>query len=984
MPSSPIQLIRRRRARKRRLKDQRTRARTWLSVVLGVLGLVVGLPFVTLGGLMGLLYAQAAAVLPTPAQTLFTEGVTRPTELYDRSGRTLLFAVSDPLGEARAWQRLDDMPVSLLQATLLMEDDDFLDATRWQAFGTVARLWQYVLGVPLPLDNSITGRLARNALLPLARDSGLDPDLLELVFVSELNRLYTPRALLEWHLNTNNYGSEAYGIQAAAWVYLGKRVDELTLDEAALLAAIPAAPQFNPIDDLNAARGRQTDLLRAMFVRDFISQEEFDRATSRLTPVRSDLAQVPRLAPEFSLFARQQARTLLDRAGLDGAQLIARGGLRITTTLDVDLYQQSRCLLEGHLAQLAGDIPANVTPEGIACVALAYLPAPETRPTPPPNTGALLVLDVAGAEILSMVGDVQQAAHQPSVMLHPFVYLEGFRSGSFTPATMVYDIPRAFAGAVEGLLYTPQNRDGLFRGPVNARVAMASGLLPPTVGVADTQGLSRVLNTARVLGINTLDASSYDLSLLERGGAVSVLDVGYAYSVLATLGYMQGVDIDPIARGARTRNPVAVLKIAAADGSTLWEYDSTRRALSRTNILGETFSYVLNNLLGDTRTRAQTLGVSGALDDLRRPSASVSGASWDNVDNWAVGYTPQRLAVVHLGHTQDLPIGFSAHAQEGALTLWHALMRYAHERDALPPSAWQRPADVVEYSVCERSGLLPAPNVECPRYTEIFLRQVPPVQTDTFWQVVELNSQTRQLATAFTPDNLRVRSVYFVPPPIALEWWQSNNLPLPPTEYDTVSRPSVLKAVDIFVPSDFAYVGGVVDVRGSIEATTQPLRSFQLAYGRGLNPTQWFSIGEPQTTFRPGTSLGLWDTTGLEGIYTLQLTATFADNSRDTDFVQVNIDNTPPTVRLQVGEPNQIFRYPADRVIPIVAEVTDNLAIQRVEFYHNGQLLGIDTDWPYGFEFRITGAGEETFTATAFDQVGNSSSDTQTIQIRRE
>lgn len=984
MPISTIQLIRRRRARKNRLKDQRTRTRTWGGVVAGVLLLLVGLPFVTLGGLMGLLYWQAVQVLPTPAQTLFTEGVIGTTELYDRSGRTLLFAVSDPLGDTRVWIRLEDMPTALLQATLLMEDDDFLDVTRPNVGGTVTRLWQYVVGVQTPRDNSITARLARNALIPLAKESGLDSELLETVFTSEVNMRYTPRAVLEWHLNTNHYGNDAYGIQAAAFVYLGKTVSELTLDEAALLAAIPAAPQFNPIDNLNAARGRQTDLLRTLFVRDFITQEDFDRATSRLTPIRSDLAQVPRLAPEFSLYARQQTRILLDRAGLDGAQWVARGGLRVTTTLDVDLYQQSRCLLEGHLAQLAGDVPATVTPDGVVCAALPYLQAPDARLTNPPNTGALMVLDVTGGEILSMVGDVQIAAHQPSVTLQPFVYLEGFRSGNVTPSTMVYDIPRSFAGAIEGLLYTPQNRDGLFRGPVNARVAMASGLLPPTVGLADTQGLTRVLNTAQVLGINNLDASTYDLSLLERGGAVSVLDVGYAYSVLATLGYMQGVDIDPIARNARTRDPVAVLKIEASDGTVLWEYDSTRKALSRTNILGETFSYILNNLLGDTRTRTQTLNTESELYDLRRPSASMSGASADNVDNWAVGYTPQRLTVVHLGHHQDLPMGLSAHATEGALMLWHAIMRYAHERDALAPAAWQRPADVVEYTVCERSGMLPAGNVECPRYNEIFLRQVPPFQTDTFWQAVELNTQTRQLATAFTPDNLRVKSVYFVPPPLALEWWQSNNLPLPPTEYDTVSRPSVLKSVEIFVPTDFAYVGGVVDIRGSIEATTQPLQTFQLAYGRGLNPTEWLSIGEAQTAFRAGTSLGLWDTTGLEGIYTLQLSATFADNSRDTDFVQVNVDNIPPAITLRVGEPNQIFRYPADRTIPIVAEVTDNLAIQRVEFYHNGQLLGVDTDWPYGFEFRITGAGEETFAATAFDQVGNSSTTTQTVQIRRE
>jgi membrane peptidoglycan carboxypeptidase len=980
MPTSVAHIIRRRRNRKQRQKDQRQRTQRWGGLVWGILLGGLALPLVLGLSLAGWLYGRVVSVMPSAAETIYRDPTLGTTELYDRSGQTLLFSISDPLGEARTWLPLETLPEDILKATLLMEDHDFLETTRFSAFETLGALWQYMLGGSVPSDQSITGRLARNALLPIAKArSGLDDKLLEIVLVAELNRRYTPRALLEWHLNTNAYGNDAYGIEAAAQVYLGKTATALTLDEIALLAPIPLSVQYNPFDNENAARGRQADLLRAMLARNAIPREAYEAVASRFTPLRADLLQLPLRAPEFSLYARTQARDILNRLGMDGAQLLSRGGLRITTTLDMGLYEQSVCLMQAHTARLAGaSAPAP-------CDALPYLETPFGNDTrTPPNDPAIVIMDVPTAELLSLAGNATTYAHQPAATLYPFVYLEGFRGGEFTPASMVFDIPQQFPGAADGLIYAPQNRDRQFRGVVSARASLAAGLLPPTVSIAEARRVSRVLNTAHIMGLNSMDESVYDASVLERGGSVSVLDMAYAYSVFATGGYMQGVDTDPIARNFRARNPVAVLRIESANGEVLWEYDATRKALSRTNILGEAFSYLITHILADGEARRQTLGINDSVFNVGRPVALMNAISSDSVNNWTIGYTPQRLVAVHMGRKDDVPMSLSTHALEGASTLWNALMRYAHERDALPIAGWARPNDVVEYTVCERSGMLPRPEVNCPRRNEIFLRQVPPYQTDTFWQAVTVNSQTRALATFNTPINLQVTEIYFVPPQLAMDWWKSNNLPLPPTDVDIASRPNVLKAVELFVPADFAYIGGSVDIRGSIDTTVQPLRSFQLAYGQGLNPTQWFNIGDLQTQFRAGASLGVWDTSGLDGLYTLQLTATFADNTRDTDFVQVTIDNQPPSIQLIAGEPNQAFVFPRDTRIPIIANVSDNLAIGRVEFYHNGQLLGIDSDYPYGFEFTIQRTGVETFTATVFDQVGNSASTEIQVTIARE
>jgi membrane peptidoglycan carboxypeptidase len=984
--TSVAHIIRRRHNRKQRRRRSAVKNRWWGGLISGALLLLLILPLGTAVGVSGWLYLRAAAVLPSPADTIDLEAASRPTQLYDRTGQTLLLSVIDPLGGRRMWIDIDTLPSYVWQAALLMEDRRFLEEeSRFDPLATLEALWAYVLwGVALP-DNSLTARLVDSVLLPLASRSGLDAPLLRLTFISELNRRYTPRAVLEWYLNTAFYGSDAYGIEAAARIYFDKSAAQLTLDEAALLVPIALEPRYNPFANETAARGRQADLLRAMLAAEIISQREFEAAASRFTPLSARSLLEPTTAPEFTLYARSQAQEILTYNGFNGPRLVSRGGLRITTTLDLPLYLQSECALRAHLAQLNGQRPSDtLTLTGEPCFTAALLASPAgVNRTALPDTGALVTLDVTTGEILAIVGDVTSYRHQPAGTLGPFVYLEGFRSGEFTPATMVYDFPRPFPGRAEGLIYQPISADGVYRGPINLRLAMAAGLLPPMVGVADSRGLNRILNTAHVVGLNSLNEGVYDLSLLERGGQVSVLDMAYAYSVFAAQGYMIGVDAEPIARGFRARNPVAVLKIEDADGRVLWEYDERARALSRTNILGEDFSFLINHILSDNAARRAALNRDVSLFDPGRPAAVVQAASSDRVDDWAIGYTPQRLTAVHVGRSDDQPMTLSLDGQQGALVVWQAVTRHAHESAGLPVEAWERPPGVAEYVVCERSGMIPRPDVDCPHYLEVFLRQVPPFQTDNFWQRVTLNSQTRTRATAYTPVSLQLDVLYFIPPAVAMDWWRANNMPLPPQAYDTASRPNLLRSVELFVPANFAYVGGVVDVRGSVDLSGQRLRQLQLSYGQGLNPSQWFNIGEPQTEFTPGVSLGLWDTAGLDGIYTLQLTAIFADGSRDSDFVQVTVDNTPPTITLQAGEPGQIFRMPSDAVIPIVANVSDNLAVNRVEFYHNGTLVATDREWPYGFEFRITQPGIERFTAVVFDQVGNTAEAEVSVEIIR-
>ncbi len=996
-------IIRRRRRRLTRRATLQTQRSTWTAFFGALILFGVVLPFGAIVGGAAAIYSDASVDLPTPQDALFAVGVDA-ARFYDATGSVEIYTARDPLGDRRAWVTLDSLPAYMVDATLIVEDADFWTTTRADAFDLIVRLWHNLLiGAPPP-DPSITGRLVRNvAASPSSLDAvtGLDGDAAwwgalldarteraarEIALVAAANRRYTPTEILEWHLNTNDYGGGAYGIEAAAQIYLGKPAADLTLDEAALLASIPTATQYNPFDNPTAARGRAGDTLRALLDAGQIAPSDYERAAARQTPFQPG-GDRPATAPDYVLYARRQAETILDGMDIDGAAAIARGGLRVVTTLDLDAQRQAECLIAAHTARLNENASASN-----ACPAAAYLPPLTAAPSVdapigtarPPDNAALVVLDAQTGVVRAIVGAVTADVYQPGALLQPFIYLEGFSEG-LTPASMVLDIPAQFPGASEGLIYSARNLDGRFEGPINLRAAMGAYRLPPAAAIANRQGMANVLSTAHLLGVNGLNDGGSDLMLLERGGRTAVLDIAVAYSVFAGMGKMRGAPVEPLARGYRGRDPVAVARIETRDGRVLWEYDAADAAACRTqtfctNLLQDGLAYLINDILADQETRWATLGQGNALD-LSRPSAVVNGITSDRADNWTVGYTPQLVTAVHLGRADGGALALDANGINGAAAVWRALMEYLHARDALPAETWTRPTSIVESFVCDRSGLYP--NGVCPVRQEWFIDGTQPraAQVDTYWQQVDINRQTRQIATANTPPELRSSERYFVPPPEALAWWRDTGQPLPPTEIDSISRPELAEATRISAPLPFAYVGGVVSILGAVDPAD--LQFFQLSYGAGLNPATWTDISGQQTESPPDVPLAVWDTSGLDSLYSVRLTVVRGDNQVERKIVQVTVDNQPPDVSLNTDPPGSAYRFPGDPEIVLMAAARDNLIIDRVEFFHDGVYLGSDERAPYGFSFPITGVAQHRFSAVAFDAVGNQAESALTVNVIR-
>ncbi len=971
-------IIRRRHNRKRRAQREARRSALWLTIVF-ILPLTLTLtPPLALLGLSVWLYVQAASHLPTPQETVFLNRDQGLTRFYDRDGLREIHRVDDPLGDRRRWLRLEDLPPYVVDAALLMEASDSRQASAGFApLETALQLWRYIIGLPLTIEGGLAGDLARETMLPLTRSSGLDERLLEIVLIAESQRTLSLEELLEWRLNSSAYGHDTYGLDAAAQVYFGKSAERLTLAEAAVLTMTGAQPVINPLDDAPRSRERGSDLLFEMLDAGLIDIAAFDAAsTERIAePARADSA--AEIAPAFSQYAKRQAAAILDRQGLDGGQLIARGGLRVITTLDMELQRAAACLLEAHLEGLRGKASASRAALGAPCPADSQAGLPSEGLDLPPDSGELTLIDVGSGEILSLVGEAATPQFQPAVALQPFVYMDAFLRREFTPASMLYDIPKSYPGWAADLIYSPANPDGRFRGPLLLRDAMSASLLPPVVQVASVTGMPSAIRMAQALGFSDLEAGRAGLDLLERGGAVSVLDTAYAYSVLAANGVMRGIET-AAADGQRPLDPVAVLRIEDASGRALWSLEQLPPGARQTALIEPSLAYLVSNILADADARRATLQQPDLALRLDRPAAVLDGLSSDKRDSWTVGYTPDLALAAHSGRQDKAGMSIDAYQRLGSAPVWRALMQTAHASLDLPPRDWTAPADIEEYLVCELSGLLPATTDHCPTRQEL----VPAgsdLRRDNRWRTVEINSATGQLSTVSTPANLRQEAAYFEPPEEILDWWVENDKPLPPSNFSADQDRSLSKDVLLTSPVDYAYAGATVAVVGAINRDNA--ERWLLEYGADVNPDRWRPIDEGRDFDEARKVAVTWETILLSGIHTLRLTVDFADGSRQSDTKLLTFDNTPPAVKLQANGVAEGSAVGVGGVVSLLAEVSDNLAIERVEFYRDDELLLVDRDWPYGFELEVDRAGEARFLALAFDQVGNRAQSALELQL---
>lgn len=1013
-PSSrTARIIRQRRRQRHQAGNTASRFGRLMGCSLGtLLLLIIG------GGLLAVgsgvvVYATYARKLPPANAIVDAQAQAFQTSIfYDRDGTFKLYEVIDPLGGDRQYISINEVPNYFLDATIAIEDASFYKNPGFDVQGMLRALWSNLTSDYLQGGSTITQQLVKNVLIePDERTAvSVDRKLKEIILAGELSRLYSKDQILEWYVNTNFYGNLAYGVEAAAQVYFDKSARDLTLGEAALLAAIPQSPSQNPLDNPLAARERQRVVLQTMLDQDYITQPQMDIAMSETIVLRPLALRFDITAPHFALYARNEAEKILDGLGYDGSDMVLRRGLKIYTTLDLDLQYQLECVSRTYVSQLASGDPNYIhnTSAGTACQAAEFLtPLPDEFvgiPRHVTNASGVIMRGNTG-EIMAMLGSVNfwdatingefnaaLALRQPASTFKPFVYVTAFinpidANTVITPSTMTYDVRTEFSvGQIAP--YVPENMDRQYHGPVSVREALARSYNVPVVQVLNMVGLNQVLKTAHSMGINSMNESisAYGLSFALGTAEASLLDVTYAYNVFNNNGVMVGTPVAPSeARvGYRQLNPTSILRIESADGEILWAYGEEYGSFDRRAVLEPGMAYLITDILSDNDARISPSFPRGNALELSRPAAAKTGTSDNFRDSWTVGYTPQYTTGIWVGNNDNMPMD-EVSGLYGAGAIWHAIMEYAHAKDDLPVEDWPHPSTVVQQDVCIISGLLP--NGSCRTISELFFYDAArnidyrPNRQDTYWITLDVNACNNTLAVPSSRPDCVTRQDFFDYPDELLEWALSNGAALPPSQYDSADNTSVLSPVAILEPQFLKQISGTIEIRGN--ARDNNLDYFRLDIGQGNAPDTWRQIGTLHQEGGGSIVLETWDTTTVpDGLYTIRLTLVRSDNTSEPAFRQVIVDNTRPTIRLLSPQANASYSADSDVFLELNAEPADNQQVDFVEFYLDGELLGRATDGRYTLRWEIDRQGSVVFWATVYDKAGNQAeSDHITINL---
>ncbi|NOT33634.1 MAG: PBP1A family penicillin-binding protein [Candidatus Eisenbacteria bacterium] len=608
-------------------------------------------------------------------QTLASIQPAVKTLVYDARGRV----IHEFYKENRSPVPLKQIPRHIVNATIATEDRRFYSHWGIDLWGIARAAVTDIMQMRRAQGGStITQLLARN--LFLSHERTFSRKIKEAALAIEIERTYSKDQILEMYFNQIYFGEGAYGVEAGAKTLFNKPLRELNLQESALLAGIPANPSlYSPRRRPAAARARREKVLRNMLVTKAISQVEYDnavRAPLGVTPVRYSNDRAP--------YFIEMVRLQLDEKF--GSNAVYEGGLRVYTTLDLDLQQIGERALEKHLAALESELKIKQKRE-------SFVPAisDSTRSGRTPYLqGALIAIDPRTGYVRAMVGGrdwnhsnfnrATQAQRQPGSSFKPFVYVAAIDNG-FHPTDVIVDEPVSFPGG-NGKAYQPLNYDRKFRGPVTLRYALQQSINIPAIKLMRKVGISLVASYARRLGIRT-PLGSQNLSLALGSSEVTLIDLTTAYGVFAN-------------RGIRN-DPLLILKVEDDKGTVL-----EKNTPHPVEVLSEETASVMTSMLQSVMDHGT--GFPSRTRGFTNPAAGKTGTMDDYMDAWFVGYTPALSCGVWVGFDQKRTIGPGMTGARAALPVWTDFMIGATR--GRPIDEFPLPVGTVTREICAETGML--------------------------------------------------------------------------------------------------------------------------------------------------------------------------------------------------------------------------------------------------------------------------------------
>lgn len=624
------------------------------------------------------------------------------TIIMDRNGKSLYNVFGE---ERRTSIDSAEIPDNIKKATISLEDKNFYSHPGFDYKGLTRAVVYRLVGKKTTAGggSTITQQFVKNALL--SPKQSMSRKIKELILSIELEQMYSKDEILQFYLNEIPYGNNNYGIEAASEYYFDKRAKDLTLPQAALLASIPQRPTYyspygTHTDNLIA---RRNYALKRMLELGHITQQEHDEAIKDETLAAIKPKHEPILAPHFVMYVKEQIENEF------GQDIVEKGGLRVYTTLDLEKQENAEKTIQDNEAKIKKYNGDNAS---------------------------LISVDPKNGEILAMVGsldyfdqenkgnfNVAIALRQPGSSFKPIAYATAFK-GKYNPGYTLYDLPTDFGN------YSPQNFNGNFNGPVTMRAALANSLNIPAVKTLYLAGIDKTLETAKDLGITTLnDKDRYGLSLVLGGGEVKPLEMASAFSTFANQG--------------KHSELMSILKIEDKNGKIIKENKPKSN-----DALDPQVAYEINSILSDNGARSMVFGTNSPLNFGDRQVAAKTGTTQNFMDAWTVGYTPSLATAVWVGRNDNKPMNKMADGVILAAPIFRQFMEKSLSNT--PNEEFSRPKGIEEITVERYSNKLPI-DASKEFIRDIFASWQIPKDHDNVNVKVNVCKSSGKLATDLTP-----------------------------------------------------------------------------------------------------------------------------------------------------------------------------------------------------------------------------------------
>lgn len=617
------------------------------------------------------------------------------SEVYDRNGKMVyLFAF-----EKRKLVSLKELPPYLIDALIVTEDKHFYHHFGVDILGNIRALVVDITRMDFSQGAStITQQMARNMFLTL--DKRLSRKMKELILSFRIEREFTKDEILEIYFNKIFWGGQVHGVETASLYYFGKHARDLTLAEsAALIGMIQRPNYYSPVKHPERLIERRNLILSKMLKAKKITREEYNEAVaSRITSDRSSMQQY---STDYFI---EYIRLYLEHKY--GTEKLFEGGLKIYTSLDVDLSVYADSVLNRYLSNAEKNYP----------VAMRYSSVPKNSVDI--NThylqGGLLLMENSTGQVLAMIGGrnfthskfnrIVQAKRQPGSSIKPTYYTAAVEKG-YTPATIIIDAPLSLVGG-DGKEWSPQNFSREYYGPTRMRTAITHSYNVWAVKAVMDIGLDVVNDAFRRFGIN---AKAEDYSAALGAYEVTPINLISAFTTFPNGGY-------------RTK-PVFITKVEDMNGKVL-----ERSVTSKFNVTSPEVAYLMTSMLQSVVTSGTG---AAARNNYYWQAAGKTGTSSEHRDAWFVGFNRKYTLGIWNGFDNNAAISSSA----SCAPIWGQIMTKAirnENKGRLPKSDDPRysfvvPDKIVQRNINPRTGFLSEKGIP-----EYFIEDnIPPARSDT-------------------------------------------------------------------------------------------------------------------------------------------------------------------------------------------------------------------------------------------------------------